>query len=124
MDSIHGAGARRAVPSGVGLILPFVGAMTERSFVVEVPTLLRERGWSIRELARRAGVTDAHLSRVLRRASYKTPSGDLASRVASAFGLPVDYFPEFREAYVVEALRKDPQLRDDLYRKLRGESPA
>lgn len=94
--------------------------MTERSFVVEVPDLLRERGWSIRELGRRAGVTDAHLSRVLRRASYKTPSADLARRVAAALGLPDDYFPEFREAFVIDAVREDPGLREELYRKLTG----
>lgn len=93
--------------------------MTERSFVVEVPDLLRDRGWSIRELARRAGVTDAHLSRVLRRASYKTPSGDLARRVATALGLPDDYFPEFREAFVLEAVKADARLRDELYERLR-----
>jgi transcriptional regulator with XRE-family HTH domain len=87
--------------------------------VEEVPRLLNERGWSIRELARRADVTDSHLSRVLRRANYKTPSADLARRVAVAFGLPVDYFPEFREAFVLERVRRDPDLRDRLYKQLR-----
>lgn len=101
-------------------MLRTVEAKTDRPFVVEVPRLLRERGWSIRELARRAGVTDAHLSRVLRRANYKTPSGDLARRVASALDLPDDYFPEYREAFVIEQLKKDPRFRDELYRKLKG----
>jgi transcriptional regulator with XRE-family HTH domain len=60
-----------------------------------VTRLLKEKGWSIRELARRAGVTDVHLSRVLRRANYKTPSAELARRVAVALELPDDYFLEF-----------------------------
>jgi transcriptional regulator with XRE-family HTH domain len=96
-----------------------VESKTDRPFVVEVPRLLREEGWSIRELARRAGVTDGHLSRVLRRANYKTPSAELSGRVARAFGLPEDYFPEFREAFVVNAVRQNAKLRDELYRKLK-----
>src|SRR3954468_11158853 len=92
---------------------------TNRTFVVEVPLLLRERGWSIRELARRADVTDAHLSRVLRQVNYKTPSAELARRVAIALELPEDYFPEFREAFVVDRIKRDSRLREDLYRKLR-----
>lgn len=95
-----------------------MAARTDRPFIDEVPKLLRERGWSIRELARRADVTDAHLSRVLRRASYKTPSADLARRVALAFDLPLDYFPEFREAFVIERVQRDARLRDDFYRRL------
>jgi hypothetical protein len=49
-------------------------------FVEEVPRLLRERGLSIRALAREVGVTDGHLSRVLRRVNYKTPGPELARR--------------------------------------------
>ena len=37
----------------------------DRPFVEEVPRLLRERGLSIRALAREVGVTDGHLSRVI-----------------------------------------------------------
>jgi len=99
--------------------LEVVATQTNRPFVVEVPRLLQERGWSIRELARRSDVTDAHLSRVLRRANYKTPSGELARRVAVALGLPDDYFLEFREAFVIDAVRQSPRLREDLYRQLR-----
>ncbi len=93
---------------------------TNRSFVVEVPKLLKSRGLSIRALARAAGVTDAHLSRVLRRVSYKTPGGDLARRVAVALDLPHDYFPEYREAFVVDRVRKDGRLRDEVYDRLQG----
>ncbi len=92
---------------------------TQRSFVEEVPLLLRERDMSGRALAHRAGVNPSHLSRVLRRASYKTASGELARKVAKALGLPPDYFPEFREAAVMERIRRDPALRDRLYDRLR-----
>ena len=85
---------------------------------MEVPRLLAERNLTIRGLARQAGVTDSHLSRVLRGVAYKTPSSELARRVAVALDLPQDYFPEYREAFVIERIKADAQLRDQLYRKL------
>lgn len=74
---------------------------------------------SIRALAAAVGVSDSHLSRVLRRADYKTPSTDLTKRVAETLGLPSDYFPEFREAYVIERIKGDPKLRNRLYQQLK-----
>lgn len=91
---------------------------TNQPFVEEVPRLLKERGMSIRALAREAGVTNAHLSRVLRHANYKAPSVELARRVSAALGLPPDYFPEFREGTVVDAIRSNPALRDRLFNRL------
>jgi transcriptional regulator with XRE-family HTH domain len=84
--------------------------------------LLAERKLSIRRLAKWAGVTDAHLSRVLRGVAYKTPSRELARRVARALGLPDDYFPEYRQAFVIERIKRDAQLRENLYRNLRRRS--
>jgi|SRR5579862_7432639 len=94
-------------------------ARTDTPFAEEVPRLLAEHGMSIRALAAAVGVSDSHLSRVLRRADYKTPSTDLATRVAETFDLPADYFPEFREAYVIERIKRDPPLRNRLYRQLK-----
>jgi hypothetical protein len=34
---------------------------------------------------------------------------------AIALGLPRDYFPEYREAFVIDRVRSDPRLRDELY---------
>ena len=96
-------------------------ALTDRPFVEEVPRLLRERGLSIRALAREVGVTDGHLSRVLRRVNYKTPGPELARRVAIALGLPPDYFPEYRKGFVLERIRTDAVLCDELYAKVAGE---
>jgi len=75
---------------------------------------------SQRTLAREVGVSASHLSRVLRGASYKSPSRDLVAKVARAFGLPEDYFPEYREAVVIERVRRDAGWRDRLYRQVRG----
>lgn len=92
---------------------------TERTFVEELPDLLQERGISLRALARAVDVSDAHLSRLLRGVGYRTrPSADLAQRVAEALDLPGDYFLEYREAAIVEAIRRDPALRERLYGQL------
>ncbi len=92
---------------------------TQRPFAEELPGLLRERQMSIRELARRAGVGDAHLSRLLRGVGYRTkPSKVLAKRVAEALELEPDFFLEYREAVVVEAVRMRPRLREELYNRL------
>jgi len=92
---------------------------TDQPFVQELPRLLRERGYSLRRLAREAGVDPSHLSRVLRRASYKTPSGELTRKVAEALALPKDYFPEYRQAVVLERIRTDSRLRERLYAELK-----
>ncbi len=91
---------------------------TNTPFADEVPPLLAERGMSVRALAREAGVSQPHLSRVLRRVDYKTPSLELCRAVAEALDLPEDYFPEFREAAVARELAADPLFRDRLYRQL------
>jgi transcriptional regulator with XRE-family HTH domain len=87
-------------------------------FTEELPRLLRERGLSLRALAKQVGVADSHLSRAVRQADYKRASAELTSRIAVALGLPPDYFPEYREAYVIERLTGDPELRNELYARL------
>ena len=39
--------------------------------------------------------------------------------VAVALGLDEDYFPEAREGFVVDEIRRDARLRDRLYDELR-----
>ena len=93
--------------------------LTVRPLAKELPSLLAERDLSLRGLAERVGVTHSHLSRATRGANGKTVGGDLAGRIAIALGLPADYFPEYREAAVVEQVQNDPSLRDRLYRQLK-----
>lgn len=93
-------------------------ARTNESFVDVVPRLLEARGWSIRQLAREAGVEPGHLWKVLRRRNYKTAGAAMAGRVAVALDLPVDYFPEYREGSVIEQIRSDPALRDAAYDRI------
>jgi transcriptional regulator with XRE-family HTH domain len=113
----------RIPPSEKKPILGVVSRWTNDRIERAVPRLLQENGWSIRRLSRETGVTDAHLSRVLRRAAYKTASGELARRIAIAFGLPEDYFPEFREAFVIDQIKRNSGLRDEIYGRLRKQSP-
>jgi transcriptional regulator with XRE-family HTH domain len=92
---------------------------TERPFTEELPDLLRERELSLRALARMVDIGDDHLSRVLRGARDKRPTGELARRVAVALGLPHDYFLEARLAFVMEHIAEYPELLDQIYDQLR-----
>jgi hypothetical protein len=51
-------------------------------------------------------------------ASY-TPSGKLTRKVAEALALPHDYFPEYRQAVVLERIRADSRIRQRLYAELK-----
>jgi transcriptional regulator with XRE-family HTH domain len=98
-------------------------AMSQRRYTHEplgavLPDLLRERGWSQRHLSAVVGVDPAYISRAVGAPERRAPSPELARRVAVALGLPTDYFPEYREAEVIAAVRRDPQLRERLYRTL------
>ncbi len=89
---------------------------------VVLPRLLEERGWSLRQLARKADVDVGHLSRSMKGDSGKFVSGELAVRIARALELPDGYFPEGREQIVVDAVRADPSLRDKVFRGLRRQT--
>jgi transcriptional regulator with XRE-family HTH domain len=93
--------------------------VTDVPFSEELPRLLAERGMSTRALAIRVGVSPSHLSRVVRRKDYKTPGPKLMRKIAAALDLPDDYFPESRELVVLERIRTDPKLRDELYKRLK-----
>jgi transcriptional regulator with XRE-family HTH domain len=85
---------------------------------VQLPALMRERGWSVNRLAAEIGVSQSHLSRVLRGVNGKIASGELAERVAGALGLSADWFPEARQARLFTVIGADPSLRDRLYDEL------
>jgi transcriptional regulator with XRE-family HTH domain len=93
---------------------------TDEPFRDALPRLLTEQGVSLRELSRRLGMDATYLSRIRRgRKPLPTP---LPSRVAASLGLPEDYFPETREALILDAIRRDPALREQIYvRLVRGQ---
>ena len=98
--------------------------VTDKPFLEELPRLLGDRSMSLRQLAAEVGVSDSHLSRVLRRRDYKTPSTQLITRIATALDLPGDYFPEVREALLFQAIKADGALRDRLYVRLKVARPV
>jgi transcriptional regulator with XRE-family HTH domain len=100
-------------------ILASVRGQSDKAFAEELPRLLAERGLSQRKLAQMIDLNPSHLSRVLRGADRTHPSIDLIQRITEALDLPACYFPELREAAVIAEVKKDPQLRDQLYRQLR-----
>lgn len=84
-----------------------------------LPRLMAERGLGVRELARRAEVSHAHLSRVIREDRGKHASKELVERLAGALDLSPDFFREYREAVVGAELTSDAALLDRVYRSLR-----
>lgn len=87
---------------------------TNQPFTKELPRLLEERGVALRALARDIGGLDhAYLSRMVR--GQLPVNVQHVRRIARHLGLPVDYFPEVREAEVIAALRRRPKLRDEIY---------
>lgn len=97
---------------------------TDRPFAAELPDLLDARAEagaeprSLRALAEQIGVNQSYLSRVLGAKGARPVSKDVAAKAARAFGLPADYFPEYRAAAVVDAARQNPTLLDPVYDKL------
>jgi transcriptional regulator with XRE-family HTH domain len=96
----------------------------QRAFVEELPRLLAERELTLRALAEQVGVHPSHLSRVLRQVGYKTPGPELARKVAVALDLPDDYFPEYREGFVIERIQQDARVRERLYDEMRAKRGA
>jgi transcriptional regulator with XRE-family HTH domain len=88
--------------------------VTQRPFPDELPRLLKERGLTLRELARQVGGIDhSYLSRMLSRKTGVNVKH--AERIARHLKLPGDYFPEVREAAVIEAVKANARLRDSIY---------
>jgi transcriptional regulator with XRE-family HTH domain len=88
--------------------------VTGRPFSKELPRLLNQRGLTLRALARDVGGIDhAYLSRMVH--GQLPVNAQHVRRIARRLDLPDDYFPEVREAAVVDAVRRRPKLRDEIY---------
>jgi transcriptional regulator with XRE-family HTH domain len=95
---------------------------TSKTVADELPGLLKQHGVSLRSLAAAVGVNQSYLSRIL---GSKDPdaargaSAKLAAAIAEYFDLPEDYFGEYRQAVVQDAIAADPKLRDRVYDSLK-----
>lgn len=98
--------------------LPARRQQTDRPFAQALPELLKEHNLSVNTLAKAIGTNQSHLSRGLRGADNKGLSIEIIQSVREHLGLPVGFFPEEREALVVEQIRRDPELRERLYKRL------
>ncbi|MCU1278914.1 MAG: hypothetical protein JWM53_2460 [bacterium] len=94
---------------------------TTKSLREELPQLLHAQGTSLRALADAVGVNQSYLSRILSpksSAATRPPSAKVAAAIAEELGLPRDYFAEYREAVVQNAIAGDAKLRDRVYDSL------
>jgi hypothetical protein len=83
-----------------------------------LPILLSRRRppLTMNQLGKLVGISAAHISRSCSpKHPYVTFSGEATARIAAFFSLPEDYFPEFRVQWLIEVLREDLQLADELY---------
>lgn len=90
----------------------------QRSFSEAAQEFLAEHGWSESEAARRIGLDRSFFHKALHSQDYKRLAPEHIAALSEAAGLPRDYFPEVREAAVLEAVRADPELRDRLFEEL------
>jgi transcriptional regulator with XRE-family HTH domain len=86
------------------------------SFRTLLPEMLRERGLSYRQFAKEIDFEQAYLSRTIN--GERSPSKKFLEAVSRALSLPDDYFPEYRQHVVIEAIKKDARLRDKIYDSL------
>ena len=83
-----------------------------------VGDLLHERGWTQRDLAGAVGVDPAHVCRLLKRGSRLRATPELLARIARALQVEPEFFTEYREWCVLEAVRQNPSLRERLFTRV------
>lgn len=88
---------------------------TTKSIKEELPRLIRWDKISVNKLARQLDISATHISRSCNPAHPETFGGGLAGRTALYFGLPEDYFVEFRREFLLDLIRNDLDLCDQLY---------
>ena len=95
---------------------------SDQSFRDAVVDLLDERGWSQNDLSAVVGVDKAHISRLLKRGTHIRATPQLIARVARALDVEPEFFVEYREWCVLEAVRRSPSLRERLFGMLQTAS--
>ena len=91
---------------------------TDNSFGDSWRALFEENGWTQKGVAIEVGIDPSFFSKALRQKDYKRLNADWIAGISEMADLPRDYFPEVREAAVVDAIRSDPKLRDRLFDEL------
>ena len=96
--------------------------VSQDPFRESVRDLMLDRGWSQRDLAIAVRVDPAHVCRLLKRGTHLRVTPELAARVAEALEVEPDYFVEYREWRVLEAVRRSPSLRERLFARIAAAS--
>jgi transcriptional regulator with XRE-family HTH domain len=86
-------------------------------FGVALAGLMQLRGFSWRKLGYLTGKTGGYLHHTAT-GIRPVPGDELLEAIARRLGVAPDYFLEYRQRRVEEALRRDPAALDDLYSKL------
>ena len=92
--------------------------VSHQHFRDAVSELMYERGWSQRDLSAAVGVDPAHISRLLKPGSRLRATPELLARIARACDVGPEFFAEYREWCVLEAVRGNPSLRERLYARV------
>jgi transcriptional regulator with XRE-family HTH domain len=78
----------------------------------------QKRGWTLKELSRRSGVSVSHISSLERGVRMK-PSVEAAKRLADALALPLEFFLEDPSASMRAATLSDPSALAHLPEEIR-----
>jgi transcriptional regulator with XRE-family HTH domain len=76
---------------------------------------------TIRQLALRLGIDQAHLSRML--AGTRPLTADTVAAIADVYSRPPDHFAEYRRARVIEESAANPTLLDKIYDQIKSRAP-
>lgn len=77
------------------------------SLAEKVARLRAERGWTLKELSERSGITVSHLN-AIEKGRRQSPSFQCIDRLSAAFGVSLSYFSEQSKPEMAE----DPSLRE------------
>jgi transcriptional regulator with XRE-family HTH domain len=100
-----------------------MSSVSHQQFRDAVSDLMYERGWSQRDLSAAVGVDPAHISRLLKPGTRLRATPELLARIARACDVGPEFFAEYREWCVLEAVRSNPSLRERLYARLTVREP-
>lgn len=92
---------------------------TDKPFGDAISLLMAEQNITYRGLATETGLSAGYLNHLVH-GNRPVPSEEVISRLAGALGVDPSHFREVRIRVISEALEKNPELVDRLYKRLSG----
>jgi transcriptional regulator with XRE-family HTH domain len=90
---------------------------SDEPFGPTVERLMAETGHTYRSLADRTKLSAGYLNHLVH-GNRPVPSDDVIATLASALGVEVEHFREYRLRVITERLERMPDLIDRLYKRL------